>query len=89
MPFVERRHHVLPAETQTRPEAAGPADRRGRRTGRSCPDPPGEPCLGRPDSLEEAVKRNECVVLRGGESLQWWMEIEANGAALGDLGGRT
>jgi galactose mutarotase-like enzyme len=48
-----------------------------------------EPCLGRPDSLEEAVKRNECVVLRGGESLQWWMEIEANGAALRDLGGRT
>jgi hypothetical protein len=48
-----------------------------------------EPCLGRPDSLEEAAKRNECVVLGGGESLQWWMEIEANGAALRDLGGRT
>jgi galactose mutarotase-like enzyme len=48
-----------------------------------------EPCLGRPDSLEEAVKRNECAVLRGGESIQWWMEIETNGAALRDLGGRT
>jgi galactose mutarotase-like enzyme len=44
-----------------------------------------EPCLGRPDSLEEAVKRSECTVLRGGESIQWWIEIEANGAALRDL----
>jgi galactose mutarotase-like enzyme len=46
-----------------------------------------EPCNGRPDSLEGAVRRNECATLRGGESIQWWMEIEVNGAALRDLGG--
>jgi galactose mutarotase-like enzyme len=40
-----------------------------------------EPCTGRPDSLEEAVKRNECVVIRGLESMQWWMEIEVNRGA--------
>ena len=34
-----------------------------------------EPCLGRPDSLESAIKRNECVMLRGHESKRWWMEI--------------
>lgn len=48
-----------------------------------------EPCLGRPDSLEGAVRRNECAVLRGHESTTWWMEIEANGAALRDSGGRA
>ena len=47
-----------------------------------------EPCNGRPDSLEEAVKRNECATLRSGESIQWWMEIAVSVAALRDLGGR-
>jgi len=37
-----------------------------------------EPCLGRPDSLEEAIRRNECAALRGYESMRWWMEIEVN-----------
>ena len=29
-----------------------------------------EPCFGRPDSLEEAIRRNECAVLRGYESMR-------------------
>lgn len=37
-----------------------------------------EPCLGRPDSLREAIRRNECVTLGGHESMRWWMEIEMN-----------
>jgi galactose mutarotase-like enzyme len=37
-----------------------------------------EPCLGRPDSLEDAISRNECATLRGHESMRWWMEIEVN-----------
>jgi hypothetical protein len=40
-----------------------------------------EPCFGRPDSLEEAIRRNECAVLRGYESMRWWMEIEVNRGA--------
>lgn len=40
-----------------------------------------EPCFGRPDSLEEAIRRNECAVLRGFESMLWWMEIEVNRGA--------
>jgi hypothetical protein len=40
-----------------------------------------EPCSGRPDSLEEAIKRNECAVIRSLESMQWWMEIEVNRGA--------
>lgn len=37
-----------------------------------------EPCLGRPDSLADAIRRNECVTVRARESMQWWMEIEVN-----------
>jgi hypothetical protein len=40
-----------------------------------------EPCTGRPDSLAEAIRRNECVVLAGIETVRWWMEIEVNGGA--------
>jgi galactose mutarotase-like enzyme len=40
-----------------------------------------EPCSGCPDSLAEAIRRNECVVLAGGKTVRWWMEIEANGCA--------
>lgn len=40
-----------------------------------------EPCSGRPDSLAEAMKRNECVTLAIGETVRWWMEIEVNGGA--------
>lgn len=39
-----------------------------------------EPCNGRPDSLKDAIGRNECATLPGHRSLQWWMEIEANSA---------
>lgn len=46
-----------------------------------------EPCMGRPDSLEEAVTRKECAVLNAHASMQWWMEIEVNGAQR-DLCGR-
>jgi hypothetical protein len=46
-----------------------------------------EPCLGRPDSLAEAIRRNECVTLRGHESMRWWLEIEVNSGAL-HVGGR-
>jgi galactose mutarotase-like enzyme len=38
-----------------------------------------EPCSGRPDSLEEAIRRNECVTLAGNGTARWWMEIELNG----------
>lgn len=37
-----------------------------------------EPCLGRRDSLADAIRRKECAVLRGHESMRWWMEIEVN-----------
>jgi hypothetical protein len=40
-----------------------------------------EPCNGRPDSLEEAITRNECATLPGYGTMQWWMEIEVNGSA--------
>jgi galactose mutarotase-like enzyme len=40
-----------------------------------------EPCMGRHDSLEEGIKRNECAVLDGNESMQWWMEIEVTRGA--------
>lgn len=40
-----------------------------------------EPCNGRLDSLEEAVRRNECAVVGGYESIQWWIEIELNSGA--------
>jgi galactose mutarotase-like enzyme len=40
-----------------------------------------EPCNGRPDSLEEAVTRNECAVVEGYESIQWWIEIQLNSGA--------
>ncbi|HKW17981.1 MAG TPA: hypothetical protein VJO35_10770 [Terriglobales bacterium] len=37
-----------------------------------------EPCNGRPDSLKEAIDRNECATLPGYGTVQWWMEIEVN-----------
>jgi len=40
-----------------------------------------EPCSGRPDSLKEAVRRNECAVLGGYGTMRWWMEIEVNSGA--------
>lgn len=40
-----------------------------------------EPCFGRADSLETAIRRNECAVLRGSESMRWWMEIEVDRSA--------
>lgn len=40
-----------------------------------------EPCSGRPDSLVEAIRRNECVALAGSTTLRWWMEIEVKGGA--------
>ncbi len=35
-----------------------------------------EPCTGRPDSLEEAIKREECMVVEGYGRRQWWLRIE-------------
>jgi len=35
-----------------------------------------EPCSGRPDSLAEAIRRNECVMLAANQTARWWMEIE-------------
>jgi hypothetical protein len=40
-----------------------------------------EPCNGRPDSLETAIRRNECAVLSPSGMMQWWMEIEINRGA--------
>lgn len=40
-----------------------------------------EPCTGRRDSLAEAMKRNECVLLAERETARWWMEIEVNSGA--------
>jgi hypothetical protein len=40
-----------------------------------------EPCLGRPDSLAEAIRRDECAILGGYGSMRWWMEIEVHGGA--------
>jgi len=37
-----------------------------------------ESCSGRPDSLEEAIRRNECITLAAYGAMQWWMEIEVN-----------
>ena len=38
-----------------------------------------EPCSGRPDSVEEAIRRNECVTLAANATTRWWIEIEVNG----------
>ena len=40
-----------------------------------------EPSSGRPDSLDEAIGRNECAVLAPHGTMRWWMEIEVNGGA--------
>jgi galactose mutarotase-like enzyme len=40
-----------------------------------------EPCSGRPDSLAEAIRRNECVMLAANETVRWWMEVEVNSGA--------
>lgn len=45
-----------------------------------------EPCSGCPDSLAEAIRRNECVVLARGETVRWWMEIEVKDGAPRSLG---
>jgi hypothetical protein len=46
-----------------------------------------EPCIGRPDSLKDAIVRNECATLPGYGSMQWWMDIEVNGVASQSLRG--
>ncbi len=38
-----------------------------------------EPCNGRPDSLEEAIRRNECPTVAACGTMRWWMEIEVKG----------
>jgi hypothetical protein len=38
-----------------------------------------EPCNGRPDSLEEAIGRNECPTVAAYGTMRWWMEIEVKG----------
>jgi len=38
-----------------------------------------EPCSGRPDSLADAIRRNECVALAANATTRWWIEIEVNG----------
>ena len=37
-----------------------------------------EPCSGRPDSLEEAIKRDECSLIEGHASRRWWLEMEVS-----------
>ena len=46
-----------------------------------------EPCSGRPDSLADAIRRNECMTLAAYETARWWMEIEVNGDLPRRLGG--
>lgn len=38
-----------------------------------------EPCNGRPDSLAEAIRRNECSTVAAYGTMRWWMEIEVKG----------
>jgi len=38
-----------------------------------------EPCNGRPDSLEEAIRRNECPTVAAYGTMRWSMEIEVKG----------
>jgi hypothetical protein len=40
-----------------------------------------EPCIGRPDSLQDAIGRKECAILPGCESMRWWLEIEVSGSS--------
>jgi galactose mutarotase-like enzyme len=40
-----------------------------------------EPCNGRPDSLEQAVTRDECAVVGRYGAMRWWMEIELKAGA--------
>ena len=40
-----------------------------------------EPCLGRPDSLAESTKRDDCAMLGANETRRWWMEIEVSSGA--------
>jgi galactose mutarotase-like enzyme len=40
-----------------------------------------EPCSGRPDSLADAIRRNECATVAAYETSRWWMEIEVNDGA--------
>lgn len=37
-----------------------------------------EPSLGRPDSLADAIRHNQCAVLASYGSMRWWMEMEVN-----------
>ena len=37
-----------------------------------------EPCSGRPDSLEEAIKRDECSLIEGHASRRWWLEMKVS-----------
>jgi hypothetical protein len=38
-----------------------------------------EPCSGRPDSLADAIGRNECPTIAAHGTIRWWMEIEVKG----------
>ena len=40
-----------------------------------------EPCSGRPDSLAEAAKRDECLSLEAGSVERWWLEITLQSGA--------
>ena len=44
-----------------------------------------EPCMGRTDSLQEAVTRNECAVLTANASMQWWMQIKVSAGDMRSL----
>lgn len=35
-----------------------------------------EPCNGRPDSLAEAIRRDECGLLAARETKRWWLRVE-------------
>ena len=35
-----------------------------------------EPCTGRPDSLEEAIRRSECSIVEAHGKKRWWLEIK-------------
>lgn len=41
-----------------------------------------EPCTGRPDSLEEAIRREECSVVGSSGTKHWWLEIEVAAGAV-------
>jgi galactose mutarotase-like enzyme len=44
-----------------------------------------EPCTGRPDSLEQAIQREECSTVEGRSSKRWWLQIDLGSGALEGL----